>query len=171
MSKESKAAMSFVLAVICFIIAFVMIPASKSFEPTKVTVYSVDGNHISGENKITHLSDGYTQGQPKMLEISKVAFWGGVITGIVWLLYAVYCLATSKESKVSVDDLSQTPMFIDCPNCGEANTVKNEYCFKCHQRLSNRPLSHTTGNKWYCPNCGKENQSYVGTCGCGTRKP
>ena len=28
----------------------------------------------------------------------------------------------------------------------------------------------TTG-QWYCPNCGKPNQDYVGTCGCGTRKP
>ena len=26
-------------------------------------------------------------------------------------------------------------------------------------------------NEWKCPNCGKINQNYVGTCGCGERKP
>lgn len=26
-------------------------------------------------------------------------------------------------------------------------------------------------NTWECPNCGKINQNYVGTCGCGTLKP
>lgn len=25
--------------------------------------------------------------------------------------------------------------------------------------------------QWKCPNCGKLNASYVGTCGCGTRRP
>lgn len=171
MSKKSKATISFVMSVICFIVAFVTIPASKSFEPTKITMYSVDGNHISGENKITHISDGYTSGQPKLLEISNIVFWIGLITGVILLIYAIYCLVTSAESECSVDDTFKNPMFIDCSNCGEANTAKNEYCFKCYQRISSRPISHSTGNKWYCPTCGKENQNYVGTCGCGTRKP
>ena len=26
-------------------------------------------------------------------------------------------------------------------------------------------------NEWKCPNCGKINQNYVGTCGCGAAKP
>ncbi len=26
-------------------------------------------------------------------------------------------------------------------------------------------------NEWKCPNCGRVNQNYVGTCGCGTKKP
>ena len=26
-------------------------------------------------------------------------------------------------------------------------------------------------NTWECPSCGKINQNYVGTCGCGTIKP
>ncbi len=171
MPKKSKAAISFVFSAILFIIAFIMIPASKSFESTKVTTYSVDGNHISGENRTTYLSDGIIGGQPNLLDISVIVLCLGIITGTILLLYAIYFLATSKEVAVSATDSSQSPMFVDCPNCGEVNTVKSEYCFKCHKRLTNRPLSHTTGNKWYCPTCGKENQSYVGTCGCGTRKP
>ena len=26
-------------------------------------------------------------------------------------------------------------------------------------------------NEWKCPKCGKINQNYVGTCGCGQQKP
>lgn len=26
-------------------------------------------------------------------------------------------------------------------------------------------------NEWACPQCGKVNQNYVGTCGCGEEKP
>jgi hypothetical protein len=32
----------------------------------------------------------------------------------------------------------------------------------------NRTPSH---NEWKCPNCGKINANYVGSCGCGTKKP
>ncbi len=28
-----------------------------------------------------------------------------------------------------------------------------------------------SANEWKCPKCGKINQSYVGTCGCGEKKP
>lgn len=28
-----------------------------------------------------------------------------------------------------------------------------------------------TRNEWKCPNCGKINANYVGSCGCGTKKP
>lgn len=30
---------------------------------------------------------------------------------------------------------------------------------------------YATIGQWYCPNCGRPNQDYVGTCGCGTKKP
>ena len=26
-------------------------------------------------------------------------------------------------------------------------------------------------NEWVCPKCGRKNQNYVGTCGCGEVKP
>lgn len=28
-----------------------------------------------------------------------------------------------------------------------------------------------SASEWVCPKCGKHNSSYVGTCGCGERKP
>lgn len=33
------------------------------------------------------------------------------------------------------------------------------------------PTVYPTNATWICPNCNKINSYYVGTCGCGTRKP
>ena len=33
------------------------------------------------------------------------------------------------------------------------------------------PVRVPTANEWKCPQCGKINQNYVGTCGCGQGKP
>ena len=34
-----------------------------------------------------------------------------------------------------------------------------------------RPQRAAGANEWQCPSCGRVNQNYVGTCGCGTVKP
>ena len=34
--------------------------------------------------------------------------------------------------------------------------------------VEDRPL---TANEWKCPKCGRINQNYVGTCGCGEERP
>lgn len=36
---------------------------------------------------------------------------------------------------------------------------------------STSSMVNSSGNEWRCPNCGKVNQSYIGTCGCGEEKP
>lgn len=36
---------------------------------------------------------------------------------------------------------------------------------------SNAFLNKTPKDSWKCPECGRYNANYVGTCGCGTRKP
>lgn len=36
-----------------------------------------------------------------------------------------------------------------------------------HEKLEMKP----TENEWQCPKCGRINQNYVGTCGCGEVKP
>ena len=38
-----------------------------------------------------------------------------------------------------------------------------------YQSTPIKPINSSDG--WYCPKCGKYNQSFVGTCGCGTVKP
>ena len=161
MKSKAKSGICFVVSIICFIIAFMQIPASESFKPTRISFYAND----------TYVSQGSTTGQPGLLAISNVMLWTGIIMGVIFLILAICFLASDNKSENSFEEAFQSSMFVDCPNCGEINTTKNEYCFKCHQRLSKSPLQNTTSNKWYCPVCGKENQGYVGTCGCGTRKP
>ena len=36
---------------------------------------------------------------------------------------------------------------------------------------SNTPNSTVSAGEWKCPKCGKINQNYIGTCGCGEVKP
>ena len=51
--------------------------------------------------------------------------------------------------------------------------------YNYNDRLSSEPIfkdekpipKTPTENEWKCPKCGKINQNYVGTCGCGTNKP
>lgn len=61
--------------------------------------------------------------------------------------------------------------FVDCPNCGEINSSKNNYCYNCNTYLHNSAEKNNDTNSWTCPKCGKVNQNYVGTCGCGEAKP
>ena len=51
-------------------------------------------------------------------------------------------------------------------------------CFKCHTPLTNKENNQNktynqtlNTNEWICPKCGRTNQNYVGTCGCGEVKP
>jgi len=48
-----------------------------------------------------------------------------------------------------------------------AEEPKEEKKSKKPEPVEREPLAH----EWKCPNCGKINQNYVGTCGCGTAKP
>lgn len=47
----------------------------------------------------------------------------------------------------------------------KVKTVTNTYNTKISDKI---PISN---NEWKCPNCGKINQNYTGTCGCGQQKP
>lgn len=75
-----------------------------------------------------------------------------------------------------------------CPKCGIRNQDSINFCNSCgtrkinnystnnnYQRAANGApiplISVPTVNEWKCPKCGRINQNYVGTCGCGTRKP
>ncbi len=38
-------------------------------------------------------------------------------------------------------------------------------------RSGSRYVANPGSGEWICPECGKTNQGYVGTCGCGGKKP
>lgn len=60
-----------------------------------------------------------------------------------------------------------------CKNCHEQNNANNKFCIYCKYPLDapSAPQPQETINTWRCKNCGRVNQNYVGTCGCGEVKP
>lgn len=59
---------------------------------------------------------------------------------------------------------------IICSKCGTANPGSSRFCSNCSNRLQSPPVQ-AANSQWKCPNCGRINQDYVGTCGCGQVKP
>ena len=50
------------------------------------------------------------------------------------------------------------------------NTTPGNGTFETSTPTAPAP-THVSENEWKCPNCGKVNQNYIGTCGCGQQKP
>ena len=90
----------------------------------------------------------------------------------------MFCAGESSKSEntnVNSEENAEKdkPRFIACPKCGELNSSNNTKCFKCKTDLIEiiNKKETKTSNVWICPKCGRENQNYVGTCGCGEVKP
>ena len=59
--------------------------------------------------------------------------------------------------------INQKAGFYECENCGEKYVPSmTAIIFAPHRGLT---------KYLKCPNCGKINQNYVGSCGCGEIKP
>lgn len=59
-----------------------------------------------------------------------------------------------------------------CTNCGTINSNRANCSICGKTNMKDRSKSESERyNMWKCPGCGKSNPQYVGTCGCGTRKP
>lgn len=50
------------------------------------------------------------------------------------------------------------------------NTTPSNGTFETSTPTNPAP-THISENEWKCPSCGKVNQNYTGTCGCGQQKP
>lgn len=60
--------------------------------------------------------------------------------------------------------------------CGESNALEtdkslNNYIQNGVNSIYSKLKKEPSENEWKCPKCGKINQNYVGTCGCGEVKP
>lgn len=61
--------------------------------------------------------------------------------------------------------------------CGSTNAATNNYCKNCGKKreVSLQEVAYSNKrvgtNEWLCSKCGRVNQNYVGTCGCGEGKP
>lgn len=73
----------------------------------------------------------------------------------------------------------QTETWI-CPECGTQNSMSISSCKVCFNKRPNSSdhsvsgstmPTEPTANEWKCPICGTINANYVGTCGCGQKRP
>lgn len=124
----------------------------------------------------------------KLKSISVVLFWieaiAALVTGIVvwyisydlgflwFLLIAVGGIATAYFSALVMyaigESAENSTLILQEMKKSETNSSKVESIFK-DTNTKNNALNNT--NSWKCTSCGRVNANYVGTCGCGTRKP
>ena len=113
---------------------------------------------------------------------SEIFEWLGILMIVFGVVDVIVALAQKSENS-NKENSNTTPnqknqsssMFVNCPYCGEENSIRNEKCFRCH-RIINTHASVVSKDDiptdgWVCPKCKKVNAKYVGTCGCGERKP
>ena len=125
-------------------------------------------------------SAGSLGGSSKAVEMYSTLFYIFIVLGIIFLILSIvmFCAGeSSKSENTNVNSKENTekdkPRFVECPNCGELNSSNNSKCFKCKTDLPAIIIKRQTvaSNEWVCPKCGRKNQNYVGTCGCGEVKP
>ena len=68
--------------------------------------------------------------------------------------------------------VTQDSVMWTCTKCNNSNFHTSNYCEKCGTRkVELKAKATVNSNEWKCPNCGTIHQNYIGTCGCGERKP
>ncbi|MEE3439454.1 MULTISPECIES: zinc ribbon domain-containing protein [Ruminococcus] len=158
------------LSIANFIFAYFAYRGEHSAKPAKVI------SIINGKMS----SVGSLGGSSKAVEMYSTLFYIFIVLGIIFLILSIvmFCAGESSKSEntnVNSEENAEKdkPRFIACPKCGELNSSNNTKCFKCKTDLIEiiNKKETKTSNVWICPKCGRENQNYVGTCGCGEVKP
>ena len=95
------------------------------------------------------------------------------VTGTIMMFIANKNYQNNENSKniPIVNSYQQaTPVttnYWNCPKCGSSMHKNDRFCQKCG---TSKPVAKAGAGEWVCPSCGRINQNYVGTCGCGARK-
>ena len=101
---------------------------------------------------------GHLYGDEKTVAIFSLIIWIGVSIG------ASIALSIGKNKIIEY-----------CS--GDSSVVKNSSTYTTTPltspifRDSNTPKTTPSAGEWKCPQCGRINQNYVGTCGCGQNRP
>lgn len=159
----------FILAGIgSFICAYIAHRGEESAKPSRVTSY------INGQ-----INDvGAIGGNSNAVDFYSIAFYVAIVVGILLIIIGIALLSIGGKDTSNNTENNENSIFIICPNCGEHNGKNNVRCFKCHTPLTSKTNNQNKAynqtlykNEWICPKCGRTNQNYVGTCGCGEVKP
>lgn len=154
-NKRYASVASIIMGILCFVLAFFSKQGANSSKGASITGY------IGGKQ----VSSGTIGGNSDAVEFFEVLFYAFIIGGVFAIILGII-LAIIPASKSQNQSSTNSSIFIKCPICGENNGSNNTYCYKCRTLLNRNNSSNT----WFCTNCGKTNQSYVGTCGCGQQR-
>lgn len=158
-NRRSASVASIIMGILCFVLSFFSKQSANSSKGASITGY------IGGKQ----VSSGTIGGNSDAVEFFEILFYAFIVGGVFAIILGIVLaiIPTSKnQNHPSCLSTNNSSIFIKCPMCGENNGRNNTYCYKC-RTLINR---NNPSNTWFCTNCGKTNQSYVGTCGCGQQK-
>lgn len=100
--------------------------------------------------------------------------FGIAVVGIAIIIVSIVKYNNSKTtSNYNRDFLSshETNSTRICRNCGCSISPSASTCSNCGTTTKVRMSITNPSNEWKCSKCGRVNQNYVGTCGCGQVKP
>lgn len=89
-----------------------------------------------------------------------------VFTLIVWIGVSI-----AASIVLSIGKSKLIEYFSDSYSTTNTTTYGSTSIEKTIFKDANSTPAVPTGNEWKCTNCGKINQNYTGTCGCGQQKP
>lgn len=78
---------------------------------------------------------------------------------------AMFCSKCGKKTDGTVTTTAQTS------SVNNVDTTPRVSTPVIHNNVPSAPPVTAGANEWMCPHCGAVNQNYVGTCGCGARRP
>lgn len=161
---KNKGIALIIFGIICVIVSFFFKEASDANKGLTVRNYTNGSFHSSG------VIGGNGEKVQSYLGMSQGALYGGIAIIIIGIIFVIAGSQTGSSRSSSGNQKN-----IICPYCGEKNSYYNEHCFFCRKTLNhttkNNKMSVSGAGTWICPKCGRVNQDYVGTCGCGEEKP
>lgn len=112
----------------------------------------------------------------RLLIIGTIAFFVGLVLTLVGRNKYQKNQYIATESASFGEKLSSISAENDskwcCKHCGQWNEKSLTICLNCGEKkaVKSTPNKSVAANEWKCSKCGKINQNYVGTCGCGQTK-
>lgn len=88
-----------------------------------------------------------------------------------WIFFDLLALFFGWLASVlkKLENIERSICGVSCAR--NTNTPLNSYVQTAENQIHSELNIESPENAWICPKCGKINQNYVSTCGCGERKP
>ena len=123
-------------------------------------------------SKLMKVSDKLTQGCIIVTVLTAILFVIKIITAIE---AGFYFEGEYLISRILVTDIVTTVLILSVEVfvCIVASNLSSlaEVILKNDNTAESCQNNKASSTQWKCPACGKNNENYVGTCGCGEEKP